>query len=73
MNTSYNKNHITKTKLIATVAVPLKEGGAFPDLNQFGLEGTGPDIHGKVVIQKQNAGGGYFLNANQSGEIFFGP
>lgn len=26
-----------------------------------------------VVLQKQNAGGGYFLNANQSGEVYFGP
>ena len=62
MNTSLNKkNNQTKTKLIATVAVqllgaflavaaPLKEGDAFPDLTQFGLEGTVPDIHGKVVI-----------------------
>jgi len=61
MNTSYNKNHPTRTKLIATaaasflgvmlaVAAPLKEGEAFPDLNQFGLEGAVPDIHGKVVL-----------------------
>ncbi len=62
MNTSLNKkNNQTKTKLIATVAVqllgaflavaaPLKEGDAFPNLNQFGLEGTVPDIHGKVVL-----------------------
>jgi len=58
MNTSYNK---TKTKRNATMtalflgvllaaAAPLKEGDAFPDLNQFGLEGTVPDIHGKVVL-----------------------
>ena len=26
-----------------------------------------------IVLQKQNAGGGFFLNQNQSGEIFFGP
>ena len=26
-----------------------------------------------VVLQKQNAGGGYFLNQNQSGEVYFGP
>jgi len=25
-----------------------------------------------VVLQKQNAGGGYFLNQNQSGEVYFG-
>jgi thiol-disulfide isomerase/thioredoxin len=61
MNTSYNKNHNAKTKLIAAVAVqllgaflalaaPLKEGDAFPDLTQFGLEGTVPDLHGKVVL-----------------------
>jgi cytochrome c biogenesis protein CcmG, thiol:disulfide interchange protein DsbE len=61
MNTSSKKNNRTRTKLIATaaacllgallaVAAPLKEGDAFPDLNQFGLEGPVPDIHGKVVI-----------------------
>ena len=61
MNTSYNKNNQAKTKLIAIVALyllgaffamaaPLKEGDTFPDLNQFGLEGTVPDTHGKVVI-----------------------
>ena len=58
MNTSYNK---TKTQLIATasafflgallaVAAPLKEGDAFPNLAQFGLEGTVPDTQGKVVL-----------------------
>ena len=26
-----------------------------------------------VVLQKQNAAGGFFLNQNQSGEVFFGP
>jgi|WetSurMetagenome_2_1015567.scaffolds.fasta_scaffold428733_2 cytochrome c biogenesis protein CcmG, thiol:disulfide interchange protein DsbE len=31
-------------------AAPLKEGDAFPDLNQFGLEGAVPDIRGKVVL-----------------------
>jgi len=56
MNTSYNK-----TKLIAIIpalvlgvflagAAPLKEGDAFPNLNQFGLEGAVPDIQGKVVL-----------------------
>ena len=61
MNTSYKKNNKAKNKLVATlalsvlgaflaVAAPLKEGDAFPNLNQFGLEGTVPDIHGKVVI-----------------------
>ena len=61
MNTSYKKNNKAKNKLIGIMAVqllgaflavaaPLKEGDAFPDLNQFGLEGTVPDIHGKVVI-----------------------
>ena len=61
MNTSYKKNNIAKNKLIGIMAVqllgaflavaaPLKEGDAFPNLNQFGLEGTVPDIHGKVVI-----------------------
>ena len=61
MNTSSKKNNQSGTKLIAivtvhllgaflAVAAPLKEGDAFPDLNQFGLEGTVPDIHGKVVL-----------------------
>ena len=61
MNTSYKKNNKAKNKLIGIMAVqllgaflavaaPLKEGDAFPNLNQFGLEGTVPDIHGKVVI-----------------------
>lgn len=61
MNTSYHKKNMTKTKLITIMAVqlfgaflamaaPLKEGDAFPDLTQFGLEGTVPDTHGKVVL-----------------------
>ena len=61
MNTSSNKNNPARTKLIAAMAVhllgaflavaaPLKEGDAFPDLNQFGLEGAVPDTHGKVVL-----------------------
>lgn len=36
--------------VLLAAAAPLKEGDAFPDLNQFGLEGTVPDIHGKVVL-----------------------
>jgi thiol-disulfide isomerase/thioredoxin len=32
------------------LAGPLKEGDAFPDLTQFGLEGSLPDIKGKVVL-----------------------
>jgi cytochrome c biogenesis protein CcmG/thiol:disulfide interchange protein DsbE len=31
-------------------AAPPKEGDTFPDLSKFGLEGTIPDLHGKVVI-----------------------
>ncbi|HTY87134.1 MAG TPA: TlpA disulfide reductase family protein [Candidatus Acidoferrum sp.] len=61
MNTSFNQNHKSKTKLTAILAAyllgallvaaaPLKEGDLFPDLNQFGLEGSVPDIHGKVVL-----------------------
>jgi thiol-disulfide isomerase/thioredoxin len=34
----------------AALAAPLKEGDAFPDLSRFGLEGTLPDLHGKIVI-----------------------
>ena len=61
MNTSSNKNKTAETKQLTTlaalllgaflaVAAPLKEGDVFPDLNQFGLEGSVPDIHGKVVL-----------------------
>ena len=32
------------------LAAPLKEGDAFPDLAQFNLEGTVPDLQGKIVI-----------------------
>ena len=31
-------------------AAPLKEGDAFPDLAGYGLEGTLPDLNGKVVL-----------------------
>jgi len=62
MNTSSNKKHNNiRNKLTAILAMhlvgaflataaPLKEGDAFPDLHQFGLEGTVPDTHGKVVL-----------------------
>jgi thiol-disulfide isomerase/thioredoxin len=33
-----------------TLAAPLKEGDSFPDLTQFKLEGTVPDLQGKIVI-----------------------
>jgi thiol-disulfide isomerase/thioredoxin len=32
------------------VASTLKEGDAFPDLAKYGLEGSLPDLHGKVVL-----------------------
>jgi thiol-disulfide isomerase/thioredoxin len=32
------------------LAGPLQKGDAFPDLAQFGLEGSLPDVKGKVVI-----------------------
>jgi len=56
MNTWYNK---TKTigalaALLVTLqlanAAGLKEGDPFPDLASFGLEGTVPDLKGKVVL-----------------------
>jgi cytochrome c biogenesis protein CcmG/thiol:disulfide interchange protein DsbE len=31
-------------------AGPLKQGDAFPDITQFGLEGSLPDLKGKVVL-----------------------
>jgi thiol-disulfide isomerase/thioredoxin len=34
----------------AALAAPVKEGDAFPDLAKFNLEGTVPDLHGKIVI-----------------------
>jgi len=56
MNTSYNR-----TKFVAACAALLlttffafgatpKPGDAFPDLSKFGLEGTLPDLKGKVVL-----------------------
>jgi thiol-disulfide isomerase/thioredoxin len=35
---------------LLAAAAPLKEGDAFPDLAKCGLEGTLPDLHGKVVL-----------------------
>lgn len=57
----WDKWRPTRTRLMAILAVqflgaflalaaPLKEGDAFPDLNQFGLEGSVPVMHGKVVL-----------------------
>lgn len=58
MNTSSSKNKVKLTSIAAlallgaflATAAPLKVGDTFPDLNRFGLEGTVPDIHGKVVL-----------------------
>ena len=33
-----------------SIAATYKEGDAFPDLTQYGLEGSLPDLHGKVVL-----------------------
>jgi cytochrome c biogenesis protein CcmG/thiol:disulfide interchange protein DsbE len=56
MNTWSNKTKVTVTlatlvlgAALALAATP-KEGEVFPDLTRFGLEGTLPDLHGKVVI-----------------------
>jgi thiol-disulfide isomerase/thioredoxin len=35
---------------VLATAAPLKEGDAFPNLAQCGLEGTLPDLSGKVVL-----------------------
>lgn len=35
---------------LLSVANPLKQGDSFPDLAPFGLEGSLPDLKGKVVI-----------------------
>ena len=56
MNTSSNKTKFTTAiasiLLAATLVMagPLKEGDAFPDLAAIGLEGSLPDIKGKVVL-----------------------
>jgi len=56
MNTWYNKAKLVGVlgALCLTVnlatAAPLKEGDAFPDLAAYGLEGTIPDLQGKVVL-----------------------
>jgi cytochrome c biogenesis protein CcmG/thiol:disulfide interchange protein DsbE len=34
----------------SALAAPPKAGDAFPDLTKYGLEGTLPDLHGKVVL-----------------------
>lgn len=55
MNTLYNKTKPAGilTLLVfgaALMAAPPKEGDAFPDLTKFGLEGSLPDVQGKVVL-----------------------
>jgi thiol-disulfide isomerase/thioredoxin len=56
MNTSSNKTNlgIALSVLLLSVSValaaPLKPGDAFPDLSKFGLEGTIPELNGKVVL-----------------------
>src|SRR5437870_4845046 len=35
---------------LVAVATPLKQGDAFPDLAQYGLEGALPELKGKVVL-----------------------
>lgn len=56
MNTSYNRTKFVAafaalllTSLVAFAATP-KPGDTFPDLSKFGLEGTLPDMKGKVVL-----------------------
>jgi thiol-disulfide isomerase/thioredoxin len=56
MNTWSNKTKLVGAfaALCVTVnlapAAPLKEGDAFPDLSAYGLEGTLPDLHNKIVL-----------------------
>lgn len=56
MNTSFNKNKLAGVfaalllGLNLVTAAPVKEGDTFPDLAKFGLEGTLPDIKGKIVL-----------------------
>jgi cytochrome c biogenesis protein CcmG, thiol:disulfide interchange protein DsbE len=57
MNISSNKNKLAGVLAVlllglnlATAAGPVKEGDTFPDLSKFGLEGTLPDIKGKIVL-----------------------
>ena len=56
MNTSSNKTKLTGAlaslflAITLAMAGPLKEGDAFPDLTTVGLEGSLPDIKGKVVL-----------------------
>src|SRR5881394_2838021 len=56
MNTLCNRTKsfaLLTTLFLATVvafAATPKPGDAFPDLSKFGLEGTLPDIKGKVVL-----------------------
>jgi len=56
MNTSSNKakTGVVLTTLLLTASVllaaPLKPGDSFPDLSQFGLEGSLPEMKGKIVL-----------------------
>lgn len=57
MNTSFNTNKWFGPTVAALFlgiliawAAPPRKGEAFPDLSRFGLEGTVPDLHGKIVL-----------------------
>ena len=56
MNTSSHTTKLASTFVALILGVtlatagPLKEGDTFPDLAKFGLEGTLPDLKGKVVL-----------------------
>ena len=56
MNTSSNKTKFVAAlaarllTALATLAATPKPGDAFPDLSKFGLEGTLPEMKGKVVL-----------------------
>jgi thiol-disulfide isomerase/thioredoxin len=58
MNTSYHKAKLAAALTLAALALasasaqaaPPKEGDPFPDLTRCGLEGTLPQLHGRVVL-----------------------
>ena len=58
MNTWSKNIKLSSTPILAMLilgtvlgtAAPIKEGDAFPDLVKCNLEGTLPDLHGKVVL-----------------------
>jgi thiol-disulfide isomerase/thioredoxin len=54
MSTSFNKIKLAAGLAFClawtALAAPPKEGDVFPDLHRFGLEGTLPELQGKIVL-----------------------